>query len=272
MNIKEKQFNDAVANLKKLRMDDDARETMRQSIMEQPVQGTSRGVVYSEGNFVRSIKKIIAGVSVVSVGFGGVAFASTDSLPNDTLYPVKTNIVEPLVAFSKISGEARQAYQVSLAQRRFDEMVILQSRGELDVQTQKNIQQQFDTHVARAQSYPSQEKDRDLLQVTINLFAGALAPTTTVTSREALPQAAAAVMMAADLDMDTQTATDTMQLDGGVENSMAIEQNFDTQVELGNNTELDIESEIEMIEPIPTVNSSRENESLEVEGTGTLGL
>ncbi len=53
----------------------------------------------------------LASASLAVVLFIGTNFASADSLPGELLYPVKTNILEELVAATKLSPEDKLTYQ-----------------------------------------------------------------------------------------------------------------------------------------------------------------
>lgn len=77
---------------------------------------------------------------------GGVTYASTDALPNDALYAVKTHVYEPLVGLTKGDVESRIAYKQSLAEKRLHELVTLLEQGELDAESQEKTLRLFDTH------------------------------------------------------------------------------------------------------------------------------
>lgn len=70
---------------------------------------------------------------------GGVAWASQESLPGDTLYGVKTKIVEPVVGALKHSSESKARYQGTLAIKRFTETERLIQENRLDESTEEEI-------------------------------------------------------------------------------------------------------------------------------------
>lgn len=65
---------------------------------------------------------VIASSLFFLFGSGGVVFASQRSLPDDTLYPVKTGIEKLQLAFA-LSPESRTGLHLKFAERRVDEVV-----------------------------------------------------------------------------------------------------------------------------------------------------
>ena len=70
---------------------------------------------------------------------GGVVFASTDSLPDSPLYPIKVKIVEPIEGAILVSKKSKAEYQSNLAEKRLIEAEILASRGKLSKDNEEKI-------------------------------------------------------------------------------------------------------------------------------------
>jgi hypothetical protein len=66
-------------------------------------------------------------VAVASVFFltVGTGFASTQSLPGDSLYGIKVSVVEPLISLTNSNDTEQLEYQISLMERRLNEMETL---------------------------------------------------------------------------------------------------------------------------------------------------
>jgi len=76
----------------------------------------------------------------------GVTVVSADTLPGDLLYPVKTELYEPIRGLTYFSNEQKLAYQESLAEKRLSEMVELGTEGRLDESLGKELLVEFDLH------------------------------------------------------------------------------------------------------------------------------
>ena len=169
MKITQKQFDKALENLKEVSLSGSVKEQIKQSIMS-PEPVASVKVISPYQSLLAKGKKTIVGASIVFVGLSGVAYGTTNSLPNDLLYPIKTEVVEPLVGLTKISVESKQEYQIELAKERIDELVGLTLEGELDAQTQEQIEKDFEEHIAKAESYPTDDESSDEIQQTVELY------------------------------------------------------------------------------------------------------
>jgi len=175
MNINKKQFDEGIEDFKKVGLSVSAKEQIKQLIMENSITSSMTTISPYQSMLTKG-KKVVAGASIVFVGFSGVAFASASSLPSDVLYPVKTEIMEPLVGLTKLSVEAKQDYQIELALERLDELVGLEFEGELDSETQSEIEQDFKEHIEKAESYPTDNQSDIEIQQTVDLFVSAISP------------------------------------------------------------------------------------------------
>jgi len=89
-------------------------------------------------------------ILIVAVGTGGVAYASHDALPGDTLYPVKVGVVERLESAMLYDAKTRATWNAILAERRLSEAAALAVRGELDEETRLKLEERFEYHAARS--------------------------------------------------------------------------------------------------------------------------
>lgn len=105
-----------------------------------------------------------------SVMFGGVAFASTDSLPGDMLYPVKTQIVEPLGRVVRLSDQSRFDYEVSLLQERMEEIETLQLIGEWDGDQSQQAQEMFSDQLERTQETETGDEESADLAIALDWY------------------------------------------------------------------------------------------------------
>jgi hypothetical protein len=69
----------------------------------------------------------------------GVVFASQDSLPDSIFYPIKVNIVEPVVGILTFSQEGKAQHESNLATERMVEAEKLASQGKLDTVKEKKL-------------------------------------------------------------------------------------------------------------------------------------
>lgn len=120
-----------------IRMTAEEKDVMRARIKETmeyfPVRDASPAKsVKSPFNFVMFARS----VAFVLVGFiaggGGLAFASEQAIPGSILYPIKTEVLEEVVAAVQPTPEAKIAWEEERIQRRATELVLLQQKGELD--------------------------------------------------------------------------------------------------------------------------------------------
>lgn len=121
--------------IRKVVMTADEKNRIFENIMNSPVRSSKS--VRSPYSFVsalyhnKAVYYAVVSSFVVFVG-GGVALASTGSLPGNILYPVKVNVVEPLHSALTFSTQARAEYESSLATERLVEAETLANEGKLD--------------------------------------------------------------------------------------------------------------------------------------------
>lgn len=90
---------------------------------------------------IRKSNFITYGVAVLFILFttGGIVFASTESLPDSILYPIKVSVVEPIISKLKFNQEDKAQYESNLSTKRLIEAETLANKGKLDPANEKKI-------------------------------------------------------------------------------------------------------------------------------------
>lgn len=103
----------------------------------------------TSSNFLNSFKSMmlkplpIALSALLLVG-GGTAFAAEQSLPNESLYPVKIQVNERVRAALALNAEADAKWETRVAERRLEEVEKLAIQNKLDAKTRAEIEARFD--------------------------------------------------------------------------------------------------------------------------------
>ncbi len=102
--------------------------------------------------FVLGIRKnrwasyIIALFLIIALSGTGIVSASEESLPGDTLYPIKVSVIEPIHAALTFSSKAKAEYESNLATRRLVEAQALARENKLDQSKEKKLNDLLDRH------------------------------------------------------------------------------------------------------------------------------
>ncbi|MBI5151987.1 hypothetical protein HZA39_00470 [Candidatus Peregrinibacteria bacterium] len=91
-------------------------------------------------------KPVYAVILVLLLGGGGTVFAAEASLPDDTLYPVKIYINEPVRGAFAFSEEKKADFEAWRAERRLTEMKKLEEKGQLTDEKKSRIEENFKRH------------------------------------------------------------------------------------------------------------------------------
>lgn len=84
---------------------------------------------------------------------GGVSMAAEGAMPGDTLYPVKVEVNERVLAWAAMTSEADADWGARRAERRLEEVEKLVSIGRLDAETSAVIESNFEAHANDAEAY-----------------------------------------------------------------------------------------------------------------------
>lgn len=88
---------------------------------------------------------------VLVFGFGTATYAAEGALPGDTLYPLKTQVLEPARVALAPTPEARAQAHMTIAETRITEAAALAQKGRLNEQTETQLASDFSLHTAKAE-------------------------------------------------------------------------------------------------------------------------
>lgn len=90
-------------------------------------------------------------VLLVVVGGSVTAFAAVGSLPGDTLYPIKVDVIEPVRGFMAASPRAKAVWHASVIETRLNEVEELAKKDELTHESVEKSRERFDRSIQEAQ-------------------------------------------------------------------------------------------------------------------------
>lgn len=163
-------FNKAIEEIKHIKMTTHEKELMMKHIMNVPVSaGVKSGAVkspwtiYSFSTWIQSHRVVTAFAALLIVILSGnsVVLASQNTVPGDTLYSVKTAIVEPVRIALAPSTVARASVRADIVQSRLQEVEILTARDTLDEEKEMEIQERIDAQVAILNKDLEKVRERD---------------------------------------------------------------------------------------------------------------
>jgi hypothetical protein len=96
----------------------------------------------------RPAPAFIAAFLILTLTLGGVAHAAENTLPGDTLYPVKVDVIEPAQLAFTASTDAKNKLHVAFAERRITEAATLAQQGKLDTNTEATLAANFSENAA----------------------------------------------------------------------------------------------------------------------------
>jgi len=100
-------------------------------------------------------------IAIVLLLTGGVSVGAQQSLPGDTLYPVKVNINEEVRGWFALSESARAGFNADIAEERLKEAEELAAEAKLDAETRAMLQERFQEFADRVAERTSKFEDRD---------------------------------------------------------------------------------------------------------------
>jgi hypothetical protein len=111
--------------------------------------------------FKKTAFRLAAAFTAIALALSGVAFASTDSLPDDTLYPVKRLVEQGRVVLTR-NDEARAGVYADLADRRLAEIeALVKAKRTAKIETTLQLMgSEYDSAQAAANKLPTEKKER----------------------------------------------------------------------------------------------------------------
>lgn len=140
-----KKIKSGIEDIKKINMTSEEKSRIFNNIVSQnpvPSIWASYFLFIKENRFARYA--IVA--FLIIFGGGGMVSASEESLPNNFLYPVKVQIVEPIKSAMKKTPEEKAQYQSDLVAERLFEAETLASEGKLSKSNEKKISKLLEEH------------------------------------------------------------------------------------------------------------------------------
>lgn len=132
-------------------------------------------VVYAVNMVTALYKKpmtTLALTLVIAIAAGsGTTLAAENSLPGDTLYPVKVNVTENVRSVLAFSNEAEAELAVELAERRIQEAEQLTAEGTLSSEAKTMLELNFDLHNRKLEKNIQELEEQGKADVAARLAA-----------------------------------------------------------------------------------------------------
>jgi hypothetical protein len=150
--MKDNKLQNGINELRKISMTVDEKKYMLNNILSSTVQTKTKPenpwVSFSLFLKIQNNRFVFYSVIFLFIlmASGGVAFASTSSLPDSILYPIKVGVVEPIIGTFKLSPEDKAQYESSLATERMVEAETLANKGKLNYKNEKKLNKLLITH------------------------------------------------------------------------------------------------------------------------------
>ncbi len=93
---------------------------------------------------------MVTAIAIVCLISGASSALAQNALPGEPLYAVKTGVNEKVLGWFATTPEAKAEWQLSLADRRLEEIDTLSKEHKLTVETQSELEAKVDTHTALA--------------------------------------------------------------------------------------------------------------------------
>lgn len=120
-------------------------------------------------SFDRPIYMFASLVAILLLFGGAATFAAENSLPGDFLYPVKTEITEPVRVLLSTSLAADGQLEIEFANKRLKESESLAVRGKLNSTHRANLEQRFLGHAQKIENLIVELEAKGDFQGAVNL-------------------------------------------------------------------------------------------------------
>lgn len=106
--------------------------------------------------YLRLLHSPVSYSLVIFLMLGGTVYAAEGSLPQDFLYPLKTEVLEPIaVQLAPLAGVDRGNAHVAIVERRLGEAETLLAQGDLDAESASILAQKIGESSAEVHEYAS---------------------------------------------------------------------------------------------------------------------
>jgi hypothetical protein len=109
--------------------------------------------------FPKLMWQFASGITASLILFVGVGYAAQESLPGDTLYALKVEVIEPLAGTLETTEAEKLAYHISLLERRLEEVKLLKEENPDSVAIST---EHVDEHVEGILAIVSEDADASL--------------------------------------------------------------------------------------------------------------
>jgi len=179
MKISEEQFNNEIKKMQSIKLEESSKLRIK-AVLEAHVQNHLPVKIKSPymHYFHYSYKMAFVSLSLVLCISLGTTYASQNSLPGDILYPIKTSITEPAIKLTKFSKEAKEDFDLSLADKRIQEIQLLVKEDKLTPAKLDENLALFEKHIEEkrkdreenksARQAKKIEKEVQLLSITVD--------------------------------------------------------------------------------------------------------
>ena len=147
---------------------------------------------------------------------GGTSFAAQGAVPGDFLYPVKTEVNEPVRSAFAIGANAEAELQAKLVAERIEEAEELEAEGQLEGEAAATLSADIQSHVTKAERAMTNSNAEVRTQTTANLSTSLSRFNSLVQNDTALAITIPATYGTTDTDVSVTTsllATQEMDID-----------------------------------------------------------
>lgn len=153
-------FKDGIQNIKEIQLTEREKSLMFSKISAH--MASTSPLSNSFNWFVFFNKTSVAFAAFIFIFSGAaVVVASETSLPGDLLYPIKVNIKEPVISALSLSQSAKIKAEASKASERLKEAEELSETGRLNADTRKEIEDRFEKHVEKMDSFVENDSKKE---------------------------------------------------------------------------------------------------------------
>lgn len=157
-------FKDGIQNIKETKLTEREKSLMFSKISAHMTSTSSISNSFSW--FVFFNKTSVAFAAFVFIFSGAAVVAASEvSLPGDLLYPIKVNVKEPIISALSLGPSAKIRAEAHKASERLKEAEELSETGRLNADTRKEIEDRFEKHVEKMDSFVESDSKEDSKRV-----------------------------------------------------------------------------------------------------------
>jgi hypothetical protein len=131
MDINQKQFDQARENLVEQSLSDTKKQAILSDIYEQGSAPATSGWILDPLVRQFSARRMLATALAVVLLLSGTTYAVAGSLPGDTLYPMKVNVLEPARLAFQFGQKEKAEYRLTLLEKRVEELKTLRQNKQV---------------------------------------------------------------------------------------------------------------------------------------------